>query len=290
MEQNPAILIVDDARSNLQLLAELLKDDYCIKVANSGQKALELAQKIPDLILLDIVMPDMDGYEVCKRLKSDEKTKHIPVIFITGKTGTDDEEHGLTLGAVDFITKPIHPAIVIARVKTHMTIIQQHKQLQHLAMRDQLTGLYNRHYLVDVAAKKMAMAKRHGNALSMIMLDIDHFKAINDEHGHAVGDVVLREVAAILNKNCRAEDVAARMGGEEFVMLLDFCKASDCGSKAEQLRQQLEKLMPNNIRVTSSFGVTEYTLDDRTFELFFNRADKALYAAKENGRNQVVVV
>jgi len=289
MAEKPVILIVDDAASNLQLLAQLLKDDYRIKVANNGPKALELAQTGPDLILLDIVMPDMDGYEVCKQLKNNEKTNSISVIFITGKTGADDEERGLMLGAVDFITKPIRPAIVMARVKTHITIIQQHQQLQQLATRDQLTKIFNRRYLLDVAAQKMARAKRHGNALSMIMLDVDHFKAINDQHGHAVGDVVLREIAAILDSSCRAEDVAARMGGEEFVLLLDCCNISDCQNKAERLRQQIEQLMPQTILVTASFGIAEYSPEDNDFESFFNRVDKALYTAKNNGRNQVVV-
>ncbi len=289
MEQKPTILIVDDSPSILQLLVHLLKDNYHIKVANNAHRALELAQTNPDLILLDVVMPDMDGYEVCTQLKNDEKTSNIPVIFITGKTRAEDEEYGLGLGAIDFITKPIRPAIVIARIKTHITLIQQHQQLQQLAMRDQLTGLYNRHYLLDFAAKKMAKAKRHDNPLSMIMLDIDHFKAINDQHGHTTGDVVLQDVATILQDNCRTEDVAARIGGEEFILLLDGCKIDHCQSKAEHIRQQVEQLMPQNIRVTSSFGITEYLAEDKDFETFFNRADIALYEAKENGRNRVVI-
>ena len=289
MSQKPVILIIDDAPSNLQLLAHLLNDDYHVKVANNPSRGLELAQTIPDLILLDVIMPEMDGYEVCRRLKSEEKTKEIPVIFITGKSETEDEEYGLALGAVDFIAKPIRPAIVTARVKTHIVIRQQHNQLQHLAMRDQLTGIYNRHYLMDVAAKKMARAKRHEYPLSMIMLDIDHFKSINDQHGHAVGDVVLREVAKLMDSHCRMEDVAARMGGEEFILLLDNCTESDGEKKAENIRRELELLMPHNLKVTASFGVTGYRPDDKEFESFFSRADNALYQAKGNGRNQVVV-
>ncbi len=289
MQQKPAILIVDDAASNLQLLAQLLKDNYRIKVANSAKKALELAQLNPDLILLDVVMPDMDGYEVCRHLKNDEKTREIPVIFITGKSSSEDEARGLLLGAVDYITKPIHPPIVAARIKTHVTLKRQYKKIQDLAMRDQLTGLYNRHYLLDIAVSKMASVKRHDHPLSMIMLDIDHFKAINDQYGYIAGDVVLREVATILGDRCRSEDVAARMGGGEFVLLLDDCDISNCQNKAEQLRQEIEYLMPENITVTISFGLTEYHAETDGFESFFKRADKALYEAKENGRNQVVV-
>ena len=288
MDQKPVILIVDDTASNLQLLAQLLKEDYQIKVANSGQKALELAESLPDLILLDVIMPDMDGYEVCKHLKENDKTKNIPVIFVTGKVELEDEKKGLVLGAVDYITKPFHTSIVEARVKTHITIIQQHNQLQHLAMNDQLTGLYNRHYLMDVAIKKMARARRHNFPLSMILLDIDHFKNINDQHGHTTGDIVLSEIAALLSRHSREEDVAARMGGEEFVLLFEYCSLKDAHTKAELLRSEIEKLMPQNLKVTASFGVVECDSDDMTFELLFGRADKALYEAKGNGRNVVV--
>ena len=145
MVQKPVILIVDDSAVNLQLLAYLLKDDYQVKVANNGEKALQLAQTKPDLILLDVVMSGMDGYEVCKLLKKNGNTSTIPVIFITSKAESEDEEHGLKLGAVDYITKPIRPAIVTAWVKTHITLKQQFDQIQYLAMRDQLTGIYNRH-------------------------------------------------------------------------------------------------------------------------------------------------
>ena len=289
VDEKPVILIVDDVASNIQQLAQLLKDDYRVKVANSGDRALELADSQPDLILLDVVMPDMDGYEVCERLHGNETTKDIPVIFITGNAESEDEERGFEMGAVDYITKPFHPAIVKARVRTHIKIRQQYNLIQHQALHDQLTGIYNRHYLLDVVEKKMARSRRHGYPLSLIMLDIDHFKSINDQHGHTVGDDVLREIADLLQTLCRTEDVAARMGGEEFVLLLDQCDVHDGQSKAELIRQQIEKLNPAGIRVTSSFGVTEFHIDDLKFDSFFNRADKALYQAKESGRNQVVI-
>ncbi len=287
--QKPVVLIVDDDAGNLQVLAHLLDDDYHVKVAYNGERALSLAQTKPDLILLDILMPGMDGYEVCERLKSNKETSGIPVIFITGRAESKDEEHGLNLGAVDYIAKPVRPAIVAARVKTHITIMQQQKQLQKMAMHDQLTGLRNRHYLMDVVANKMAIAKRHESPLSMIMLDIDNFKNINDSYGHAIGDGVLRELAEMLKKHCRIEDVAARIGGEEFILLLDHCDLNNCKNKAEEFRQHIEELMPQNIKVTASFGVTEYLVEDEVFDSFFSRADKALYNAKENGRNRIEV-
>lgn len=287
MNSKPVVLIVDDTATNLQLLAQLLKDEYHLKVANSGQKALDLAELEPDLILLDIIMPDMDGYEVCRRLKENEKTKSIPVIFLTGKSEEEDEKYGLSIGAVDYITKPFHASIVAARIKTHITLSQQYQQLQFMAMHDQLTGLHNRHFLLDVASKKLSAAKRHGYPLSMMIMDIDHFKKINDQYGHVAGDAVLSEVAGVVRKYCRNEDVAARMGGEEFVLMLEYCSVEDCKQKAEYLRKEIEVLMPQDIKVTASFGVTQYADSDDEFKTFYGRVDAALYAAKENGRNRV---
>lgn len=287
MEPKPVVLIVDDAASNLQFLAQMLKDSYHVKVATSGQKALEMAKTLPDLILLDVVMPDMDGYEVCKRLKHEEQTRDIPIIFITAKNETEDEEHGLTLGAVDYIAKPIRPAIVQARVRTHILLKQQYKQLKKLALHDQLTGLYNRHFLMDIAEKKISGARRHSHSLSLILLDIDHFKLINDRFGHAQGDHILTSVAGVIDKFCRAGDIAARIGGEEFVLLLDHCNLQDGQIKAEKVRQQIEQLMPENIKVTASFGVAEFLGKTDTFDSLLQRADQALYLAKNEGRNAV---
>ncbi|MDH5801656.1 MAG: diguanylate cyclase, partial [Gammaproteobacteria bacterium] len=211
MDSKPTVLVVDDAASNVQVLAQILKEDYRVKVANSGARALDLAKNLPDLILLDIIMPDMDGYEVCERLKANEETRHIPIIFITARSDAEDEERGLALGAVDYIAKPINSAIVRARVKTHITLQKQYSQLQFLAMHDQLTGLYNRHYLLDYAVKKIANAKRHSLPMSVAMIDIDHFKNLNDSYGHNVGDEVLHATAQVLLRSCRTEDIAARV-------------------------------------------------------------------------------
>lgn len=290
MEAKPTVLIVDDAPSNIQLLAGLLKDSYQIKVATGGQRCLELARAAPspDLILLDIQMPDMDGYEVCQRLKDGEGTRQIPIIFVTGKDQTEDEELGLSLGAVDYITKPYSPAIVEARIATHITLKQQSDELRRLAMHDQLTGLYNRHFLIDVAAKRISQAQRHKQTLSVIMIDIDHFKAVNDEHGHSVGDAVLREVASILKLQSRSEDIVARFGGEEFVVLLDNCDLANGAQKAELLRAGLSDSTIEGLRVTASFGLAQWH-DKEGFDQLLHRADDALYTAKSNGRNRVEV-
>ena len=290
METKPILLIVDDAPSNIQLLAGLFKHRYQIKIATGGQRCLELAKiaPAPDLILLDVQMPDMDGYEVCRCLKADDSTRQIPVIFVTGKDQADDEALGLTLGAVDYITKPYSSAIVEARIATHIKLKQQSDELRRLALYDQLTGLYNRHFLIDVAAKRISQAHRHKRSLCLIMVDIDHFKAVNDEQGHAVGDAVLRDVGEIFLKEARKEDIVARFGGEEFVFLLDTCDREAGIKKSERVRQTLEAKQIQGLAITASLGIAHLSYGE-DFTRLLSRADYALYKAKSNGRNRVEV-
>ena len=290
MKKNETILIVDDSPANIQNLAGVLKDNYKLKVANSGQRALEILENEDeiDLILLDVLMPGMDGYEVVKELKKNTKTKDIPIIFVTGNDSPEDEEKGLDAGVVDYITKPIRPAIVKARVKIHMTIKTQRDTLQYNAMHDMLTGLYNRHHLNAEGARKFAKALRHGSNFSVVMADIDYFKNVNDKYGHLVGDKILKAVASVLNSSNRVEDFVARFGGEEFVILLEDCTCGNALQKAETLRQHIESLMPDGIKITSSFGLTNISAKYNTLEEMLKDADTALYQAKENGRNQVI--
>jgi len=292
MNKNELVLIVDDSPTNLKILASCIKNLYQLKVAINGEQCIEIAKQHPqpDLILLDVVMPKMNGYEVCEKLKSMPETASIPVIFVTGLQGEKDEEKGLSLGAVDYITKPVRPAIVVARVKTHLTMKLQQDKLNKMAFHDQLTGLYNRHYLMDVAHKKVARAQRHNYTLWVLMIDIDHFKVINDNHGHAVGDLVLKAVAKALVLDNRDEDLAARFGGEEFVVVFDPCEDDDAYNKAVRILDAIEALNPDGIHVTVSIGMTKITKQDNNFENLLKRADDALYKAKENGRNRVEIV
>ena len=291
MTDKATILIVDDSPSNLQVLAAILKDLYHIKAAISGKECLKIASSVPqpDLILLDIEMPDMNGYEVCSKLK-DNVGKYIPIIFVTGKDNDGDEEKGFNLGAVDYITKPISPAIVRARVNTHIELKLQRDALEKMAMHDQLTGIYNRHYLIEAAQQKIARATRHQHPLSLLMLDVDHFKAINDTYGHAKGDEILREMSKVLKAQNRAEDIVARFGGEEFVILLDQCDAFAAEDKSEKLRQVLEGLNPGGIKITVSIGIAELKSEEDRFDDVLKRADLAVYQAKDKGRNCVVVM
>jgi len=290
VQEKSVVLIVDDEPVNIQVLAACLKETYQIKVATSGKQCIELIQTglEADLILLDIDMPEMDGYEVCTILKSSLNTASIPVIFVTAKNEIHEEEKGLEIGAVDYITKPISPAIVAARVKTHVTLKLQHDKLQNMAMHDQLTGLFNRYFLLAAASHKVSKSKRHNYPLSVLMMDIDHFKSINDNHGHAVGDDVLKAVADCLSIEKRKEDVLARFGGEEFVLLLDHCDVVQAEIKAEKLRAAIETLQPAGLKVTVSIGVAQLNLQETEFTEPLKRADDALYIAKEQGRNRVV--
>lgn len=290
MNKEPVVLIVDDVASNVEVLANILKEKYQIKIAQSGEKALELALKypLPDIILLDIEMPSMDGFEVLKELKINSITKSIPVIFVTSHDATAQEEKGLLEGAVDYITKPIRPIIVKARIKTHLTIKEQYDKLIYAASHDQLTALYNRHHLNEEGGRKFSRALRYQDRLSVIMLDIDHFKEINDTYGHLVGDTILKEVAKTLNTSKRNEDFASRFGGEEFVILLDNCALEDAHNKAEILRKNIEALLPQNVVVTASMGVAELSFAHSSFEDLLKDADKALYEAKASGRNKVI--
>lgn len=290
MSNKAVILVVDDVPTNVQALAFLLKEEYMIKVATSGVRALELAAQdpIPDLILLDVQMPDMDGYDVLRLLRENSDTAEIPIIFVTGKDSVEEEGYGLELGAVDYITKPIRPSIVKARVKTHITLKQQYDQLMGMATHDQLTGLYNRHFLSDTLSKKVSQANRHNEGLLVIMVDIDHFKNINDTFGHLKGDRILKAVADILGESARREDTVARFGGEEFVLVLDNCTVGDALIKAEGLRGKIEALHPEGIAVTASFGVARLDEYIQRYEDLLKNADTALYAAKEEGRNRVI--
>ncbi len=222
MTQTFTLLIVDDEKTNRTLLTELLRPDHQVILAKNGIQALERAREHrPDLILLDVLMPEMDGYAVIRELKGDDRCRDIPVIFITALDSVEDEEHGLELGAVDYISKPFRPSIVRARVRNHLQAVHQRRLLEQLALLDSLTEIPNRRRFVQVFEAEWRRCQRNGAPLSLIVVDVDHFKLYNDSYGHAAGDVVLRDVARALRGTLhRASDFIARFGGEEFVILL----------------------------------------------------------------------
>lgn len=196
-KEKPTVLIVDDMTTNLLILSDLLKDEYQIKIAKNGQKALDIVHSSDevDIILLDIMMPDIDGYEVCRELKSNPKTKNIPIIFVTAKDNDEDEEYGLNLGAIDYITKPFNKAIVKLRIKNHLELKLKSDLLEELSMYDGLTHIPNRRFFDEVFQSTYKEVKRENKSLAVLMIDIDFFKLYNDNYGHGKGDEALKKVA-----------------------------------------------------------------------------------------------
>jgi len=293
----PTILIVDDMPINIQVLASALKNLYNIKIATSGEKALQIASDShPDLVLLDIMMPGMDGYEVLRRMKNDIRTIDIPVIFVTAKGEVDDEVNGLDLGAVDYITKPFQVPIILARIKTQILLKQKTELLEKLVFLDGLTHIPNRRWFDETLEKEWGRALRNNTPLSLIMSDIDHFKNYNDNYGHAVGDDCLRSVAKQLDQSLnRSTDFVARYGGEEFAFILPDQEIKGACMLAEKIRSNIESLniahahSPVSDRITLSLGVATI-IPERTsnIRMLIEKADAMLYKAKDAGRNRVV--
>jgi diguanylate cyclase (GGDEF)-like protein len=301
--QKQRILIVDDAINNIKVLGSTLQQpDYKIFFALNAQEGLKSAiANQPDLILLDIMMPEMDGYEICRRLKTDERTKDIPVIFITAKNDEEDEVKGFEMGGVDYITKPFRPVIAKTRIKTHLELKKRTSELQSayekiktFSITDSLTGCFNRHYMDDHLTQEISRAKRYSRKLSVIMCDVDHFKLVNDNWGHQAGDRVLIEVSAVLCGGVRQDaDWVARYGGEEFLVVLPETSSAKAASLAERMRTDLESmnicLDNQTIKVTASFGLTSLKSDDnKEADTLLGRADTLLYQAKQSGRNRVI--
>jgi diguanylate cyclase (GGDEF)-like protein len=290
------ILVVDDAAANRMLLVELLKADYTVILAKSGAQALEkAAQHQPDLILLDVMLPDIVGYEVLRRLKQDESTAACAVVFVSGLDAPEDEEYGLRLGASDYITKPFNAAVVKARVAVHLQLARQRRMLEALANLDGLTEIPNRRQFDHVFELEWARACRNRQPLALALLDVDYFKQYNDCYGHAMGDGVLKAIARLLRRGMkRPGDLAARYGGEEFVLVLPQTAAAGASSLAEALRAEVEALAiaheksPVAPVVTVSIGVADNAgLADNACAAMLERADTLLYQAKAGGRNRV---
>ncbi len=295
-EHKQRILIVDDMPTNIKIIGDALRADYAIMVARDGEKALQIAkEQTPDLILLDIMMPVMDGYAVCRQLKADNATKNIPVIFITAKNQSEDELQGLELGAVDYITKPFHLPVVKARVRTQLDLRRKYLLLESIAALDGLTEIPNRRRFDESLDIEWRRAQRDGKPLTVIFMDIDFFKNFNDAYGHTAGDDCLKRVAKVM-ADCvhRGGDLVARYGGEEFVALLPDTPCDSGLVLAEKIRVGIEALNIPHAHssvapcVTLSLGVaTAFPNNALTPGLLVETADKMLYKAKQQGRNQI---
>lgn len=294
MEKKQTVLIVDDSPVNIKVLYEILGSEHDVIFAGDGNDALELSvSESPDLILLDIIMPGIDGYEVCRRLKSDPRTRAIPVIFITSMEQEADETKGLSLGAIDYITKPISPAIVKARVRNHLELKRYRDFLEGLSMMDGLTGIANRRRFDEYLDQEWRRAGRTAQPLSLIMMDIDFFKNYNDNYGHAAGDDCLKQVARSLTTALkRPGDVVARYGGEEFACILPETDGPGALQVAEALRESIILLgIPHAYSeaasyVTLSIGAVTASRDTSR-EKLIEEADRLMYVSKKSGRDRI---
>jgi two-component system cell cycle response regulator len=286
------ILLIDNAKiMHGAVKARLVAEGFEFHSAFGGEEGLALAATLlPDVILLDVEMPKPNGFEVCRRLKDNPMLSNIPVIFLTGVTTVEEKVKGLNLGAIDYVTKPFDAAELQARIKASLRNKELLDLLSKKAMIDGLTGLWNRGYLDQRLAEELAFAKRHKNGMACVMLDVDHFKSINDTHGHGFGDLVLKGVANILQQLCREEDNCCRYGGEEFAILVRNTDGVQAKLFAERLRKGIEGIIFKSglvsAAVTCSFGVAE--LETGGDDILI-RADKALYESKKGGRNRVTL-
>lgn len=291
------ILLVDDAPTNIQMLNETLKDGYHLFFATSGRDALRIASEaVPDLILLDVIMPEMDGYEVCRKLKADPVLRNVPIIFITAMNQQEDEAIGLELGAVDYITKPFNPTTVRLRIRNQIELKRQRDLLARLSHLDGLTAIPNRRALDEALEREWRRGTRSLKPLSLLMIDIDHFKAYNDSCGHLAGDDCLRVFAQSLKIPLgRAADFVGRYGGEEFLAILPETDETGAMIVAREIQERLAELAiphpasPLGTTVTASIGIaTAVASREHEHTWLLQEADNALYQAKQEGRNRIV--
>jgi len=289
------VLVVDDLPTNVALLARVLASHgYEVLKAYNGPQALEVARsRRPDLILLDIVMPEMDGIEVCRRLKADPAMHSVPIIMVSACDQEEDIVRALDAGAHDYITKPLNFRMAMARIRSaarskaaHDQIAEMNMRLADLATRDGLTGVRN-HRFFCASLQAACSEARPDFPLSMVMLDVDHFKCYNDRHGHPAGDEVLCAVSGVLRRESRTDDLVARYGGEEFALLFPGTAAVRAIEQAERLRAAIECYPWPLQRITASLGVATMSSTLPNPSSLLARADQALYHSKHKGRNRV---
>jgi diguanylate cyclase (GGDEF)-like protein len=297
-QRQAILLIVDDNPDNIQLAARALKDEgYRLSYAESGGEMLEKCRAGNfDLLLLDVMMPEMDGYEACRRVKEIPGYEMVPVIFLTAKADKSSVIEGFDAGGVDYIMKPFYGQELRMRVRTHLALKQYrdrldslNQELYHRATEDALTGMYNRRMMSDYLDYEINRAVRTGGTLAVLLADIDHFKAVNDTHGHDCGDAVLQQIASVLRGNLRDQDIVARWGGEEFLVLLPDTDAAGALTVAEHLRSRVETRSLScggaALSITMTFGAAEYSPEKERTQLV-KEADLALYQGKRQGRNR----
>jgi len=296
------ILYLEDSLAESTLvIAHLEERGHTVTHFTSAEDALaSFKQSDYDLVLTDNFLDGtLTGIDVVKTIRSHDANKNIPILALSATSNEQQKLELLQSGANDYVTKPVLPEELLMRVQSLIItkklleeLEKQRKHFKEIAMKDQLTGLFNRHFLMEVGPKSIKEAHRHGHELSMLVIDLDKFKVINDTHGHATGDTVLESMGSLLLENCRDEDIACRFGGEEFVLVLPHCDITGAKAKAEALRASIENTKPAGLTVTASIGVSCLLLGtpDDNLASIFSRADAGTFQAKDNGRNQVVVI
>ncbi|MCX7114627.1 MAG: diguanylate cyclase [Gammaproteobacteria bacterium] len=293
---SPRLLIVDDQPVNIYLMCEVFPSNYEIFIAMNGKQALEICEKsLPDLILLDIVMPEMDGLTLCQLFKKQAAMRDIPIIFVTALQSNEEENACWEAGGVDFVTKPINPLTLLNRVNAHLTLKFQNEYLRELTLIDELTDIANRRAFDERIHIDFHHAKRTKTSLGILMIDVDDFKYYNDKYGHQAGDECLFKIATVLRSTLnRATDLIARYGGEEFICLMPDVNQKNALLIAEKIRSDVQKLRIKHAQstvtpvVTVSIGVVIYPdTPCQSSQDLIEVADKRLYEAKSKGRNQV---
>jgi len=297
------ILVVDDNQDNIEIMATRLRfRGYEILEASDGAQALDLVRdREPDLILLDVMLPDIDGYEISRRIKGAPDLPFIPIILVTARDSTQDKVAGLDAGADDYLTKPINFPELEARVRSMLRIKrlqdeleEKNRELERLSISDGLTGLFNHRHIHGLLAEEYERVERTRDCMSVAMFDLDRFKLVNDTHGHQAGDRVLVELADILRETARDIDRLGRYGGEEFIALLPETCVEDATVFVERVRREVARRpfdigRDEPLRMTLSAGVATYPHEMiDSVEMLVRLADEALYTAKRGGRNRVV--
>jgi diguanylate cyclase (GGDEF)-like protein len=297
-----SVFVVDDDPSEIDLISFMLSQNgFEVTTASSGKEYLEKIKKeTPDIIILDVMMPEISGLELLRQIRQDPKTMAIPILLVSALSDTEDIVKGLQEGANDYITKPFNIPVLLARVKTHLKIGTLVKQLatqteilSKMAALDELTGIYNRRTMFDLLTSELERSKRYQRFLSILMMDIDHFKNVNDQFGHSFGDHVLREFVKRVDQTLRSNDTLCRYGGEEFCAILPETNAENAMKVGERVRLSIDQIpfsiKKEEISITLSIGVTTLIpLSHISASQLLEFSDKALYQAKEKGRNQVV--
>jgi two-component system, cell cycle response regulator len=296
------VLIADDSIVSRHLLeATLRKWGYEVMVACDGAEALQIleGEDAPALIILDWMMPGMTGLEVCRRIRARGSEPYTYILLLTSKSQKEDLIEGMDAGADDYIAKPFDQNELQVRLRAGTRLVDLQAQLlsarealREQATRDSLTRMWNRSSILEALSRELARAWREGSPLGVVMVDLDHFKHINDDHGHLAGDAMLREAARRMQNGVRQYDSIGRYGGEEFLILLPNCGEAESYSQAERLRKHLSqadvRIDETSLRITASFGVTAAVPGEPwTAEGLLRKADEALYAAKKSGRNRV---